>query len=132
MRSFLLGSACTAVLGLCAYLGGKPDDETVKVRLKLVDAATGKEFEGIVRVFPQGKGEPLRLAGLFDRLRGLTPSKDARGWYVVPPQGAPVTLPRARLRIEALSGLETTRATREIDLRAEAPAEVVVKLDFLF
>src|SRR5438876_8155362 len=98
MRSVLLTSASAAVLGLCAYLAGQPEAGTVKVRLKLVDAATGNDVGGIVRVFRQGKDEPLRLPGLFDRLRGLTPSKDARGWHVVPAKGAVVALPRARLR----------------------------------
>src|SRR5262249_28271317 len=121
MRSTLLACACALVLGLCAYLAGKPSDETVKVRLKLVDAATGKDVGGIVRVFPQGKDEHLRLPGLFDRLRGLKPSKGAGGWYVVPAKGALTTLPRARLRIEALSGLETARASQEVDLRTKAP-----------
>jgi hypothetical protein len=132
MRSVLLAPACVLVLGVCAYLAGRPEAGTVKVRLKLVNAATGKDVGGVVRVFPQGGDEPLRLAGLFDRLRGLTPSKDARGWYVVPAGGARAMLPRARLVLEAISGLETARASQEIDLRARAPAEVVVKLDFLF
>src|SRR5262245_2931251 len=131
MRTLLLGSVSFVVLAACAYLGGQSGADTVEVRLKLVDGATGKAVGGIVRFFPRGKDEPLALPGLFDRLRGLKPSKGAGGWYVVPEKGARITLPRASLRVEALSGLETALARQEIDLRAGA-AEVVVKLDFLF
>ena len=105
MRSVLLAAASAAVLTLSAYLAGGPEPATARVRLKPVNAATAADVDGIARVFPQGKDEPLRLPGLFDRLRGLTPSKGARGWHVVPAKGAVVTLPRARLRVEALSCL---------------------------
>src|SRR5688572_19679327 len=119
MRSVFLAAACALFLGLCAYLGGNPAKEPFKLRLKLVDT-TGKGVGGIVRVFPEGSNEPLQLPGLFDRLHGLTPSKDARGWYVVPAKGADVALPPARLRVEALSGLESARASQDIDLRDRA------------
>src|SRR5262249_40480373 len=56
----------------------------------------------------------------------------AGGWYVVPAHGVQTTLPRRRLRVEALSGPETARATQEIDLRTTMPAEGAVRLDFLF
>jgi hypothetical protein len=132
MRSRFLAPVCVLVLGLCAYLGSKPDAESTKVRLRLVDAATGKEVGGMLRVFPEGKDEPLVLAGLFDRLRGLTRSKDTRGWYVVPAKGADLMLPRARHRFEVVSGLESALARQEVDLRDKGPAEVVVKVPFLF
>jgi hypothetical protein len=133
MRPVFLVPACVLVLVLCAYLGGGgPREEAVKVRLRLVDEASGKDVGGMVRVFASGKDEPLRLPGLFDRLRGLKPVKDAQGWYVVPSGGASTTLPAARLRLEAVAGLESALARREIDLRKNPPAEVLVKLPFLF
>ncbi|MBI1917730.1 MAG: CehA/McbA family metallohydrolase [Planctomycetes bacterium] len=132
MRSVFLAPACVLVLGVCAYLGSKPDAEPVKVRLKLVDAATGKDVGGMVRVFMEGKDEPLVLPGLFDRLRGVTRTQDTRGWYIVPAQGAEITLPRVRLRFEVVCGLESTLARQEVDLREKGPAEVVVKVPFLF
>jgi hypothetical protein len=130
MRSAALALACALVLGLCAYLSSQPRADTVKVRLKLVDA-TGRPLGGMVRITPQGKDEPLPLP-LLDRLTGLKPAKAVRGWYVLPAKGAELSLPRARLRLEAVSGLETALARQEIDLGAKAPAEVVIKLDHLF
>jgi hypothetical protein len=132
MRSAFLAPTCAVVLGLCAYLSGQPRTGPVKVRLKLVDAATGKDVGGMVRVLPLTKDEPLPLPGLFDRLTGLRPAKAVRGWYVLPAGGAETSLPRTRLRVEAVSGLESARARQEIDLGGKAPSEVAVKLAFLF
>jgi hypothetical protein len=132
VRPAFLVAACAVVLGLSAYLGSKPHAETARVRLRLVEAATGKDVGGMVRVFPRDKEEPLALPGLFDRLRGLTPAQDVRGWYVVPARGALTTLPRMRLRFEAVSGLESALVRQDVDLRQNAPREVVVKLPFLF
>src|SRR5262245_16307339 len=132
MRSIFLVGVCALVLALSAYLAGKSSDETVKLRIRLVDADSGKDVAGIVRAFVQGKDDPLPLPGLFDRLRGLKPAKDARGWHVVGAKGMHTTLPRAKLRVEALSGLETALASLPIDLSDKAPAEIVLKLPFLF
>lgn len=87
MRSIFLASVCALALALSAYLAGKPGDEGVKLRVRLVDADTGKDVTGIVRVFEKEKDEPLALPGLFDRLRGLKPAKGAGGWHVIPPKG---------------------------------------------
>ena len=133
MRNLFILPVCGLVLGLSAYLGSsKSLADPVTVRLRLVDAKTGKDVGGIVRVTAEGKEEPLQLAGLFDRLRGLSRTSAARSWYVVPPKGAEVRLPRARLHVEAVQGLETAFARQELDLRDKTPEEVVVKLDFLF
>jgi hypothetical protein len=132
MRALLLVAVCVSVLGVSAYLAGKPSDEPVKIGVRLVDADTGKDVAGIVRVFVQGKDEPVALPGLFDRLRGLKPAKGARGWHVVPAKGAQTTLPRAKVRIEALSGLETALASQDVDLTDKSPREIVVKLPLIF
>jgi hypothetical protein len=131
MRPILLVIACFA-LGLCAYLGAGDTGKAVKVCLRLIDGKTGKEMAGLVRIAQDGEKLPLSLPGLFDRRRGLERGDTPPGWYVVPAGGAETTLPRARLRLEALSGLETALARQELDLTGTAPREVVVKLDYLF
>src|SRR5262245_57743492 len=107
MRSLLLTAVTSLVFGLALLFrgGAEPEGGTGKGRLRLVDEKTGKGVAGIVRVFRQGEDRPLPLDGLPHRLRGL---KDAEAlhWYVVPAEGAETTLPRAALRLEALSGLE--------------------------
>jgi len=130
MRIILLKAACLAVMGFCAVLCAPA--QTSKTRLQLVDSITGKPRAGIIRVVASDIDKPLALPGLFDRLRGLDQSAAVSGWYVVPLGGAETVLPRKRLRLEALSGLETALARRDIDLTSSAPHEVVMQLTPLF
>jgi len=132
MRSVLLSLVCVLVLGLCAFRSAKPEAEAVKVRLRLLDAASGRGIAGIVRVFPKDEDKPLTLPNLFDRLKGLERSAVVAGWHVVPAEGAETTLPRAALRLEAVAGLETALVRQDIDLVKQASEEVTVKLPFLF
>jgi hypothetical protein len=135
MRKVLISAISAALIGLCAYLQVEPsraDDDAVKVRVRLVDADTGKAVPGIVRVFRAGEDKPLALPGLYDRLRGLKTTATLAGWSVVPAAGGETKLPRGKLRIEAVSGLETARAVEELDLGTKSPEEIVVKLKPLF
>jgi hypothetical protein len=134
MRTILLTAASVLVFGGVFILqaGSQENRETTKVRLRLVDESTGKGVAGIVRVFRKGQDQPLSLPGLADRLRGLERSAAAGGWYVVPADGGETTLPRTTLRLEAVSGLETTLARQEVDLSKGDVDKVAVKLTFLF
>jgi hypothetical protein len=133
MRNIFLTTATALVLGTVLLLQAEPEKgETVKVRLRLVDDGTGTDVAGIVRVFPAGSDKPLSLAGLADRLRGLGKSEVAAGWYVVPAGGAETVLPRGAVRMEALTGLETLRYRRDIDLTKGDGTEVVARLRFCF
>ncbi|MBM4070954.1 MAG: hypothetical protein FJ271_18695 [Planctomycetes bacterium] len=108
-----------------------PDDNAA-VRIKLVDAANGKGISGIVRLHREDDARPAKLPGLFNRLLGLKLPDDSSGWCVVPAGGALATLPRARIQLEALSGLETERVRLKVDLTRNAPEEIVVRVPFLF
>src|SRR5262245_46694560 len=103
MRSVLLAIGCVAIAGLCAYVGAQPQAQTVKLSIHLSDP-DGRALTGLVRIFPKGKQEPLKLE-LMDRLMGLQKSTPALGWHVVRTVGGEVELPRTALRVEALSGL---------------------------
>jgi hypothetical protein len=132
MRPVVLTSVTALVFGLCLYLQAERDEaQTIKVQIRLVDE-NGKNVGGIVRLFPAGKDTPLPLTELFDRLRGLQrPGPFTPGWHVVPAGGAETTLPRAALRLEAISGLESLTAKQDIDL-TKGGKEIVVKLRMLF
>jgi hypothetical protein len=132
MRKGLLAGACILTVALCAFLGARMQTDTVKVRLRLVDAQDGSGQAGMIRILRREDGKPLPLAGLLDRLRGLERTETLAGWYVLPTDGAELALPRAALRVEAVSGLETAVARQDLDLATEAPAEVKLKLKFLF
>jgi hypothetical protein len=132
MRKGLLAVTAILFLGLSAYLSARMGAESTRLRLRLIDAADGSAQPGLVRIFRQGDAAPLALPGLTDRLCGLDRSDVVAGWYVLPAGGTEVTLPRARLRLEAVSGLETALARQELDLTAAAPEQVKVPLQFLF
>jgi hypothetical protein len=131
MRKLILVICSAGVLGLCVYLQAespKSDAETVTVRVQLVDADSGKEIGGIIRVYRAGEDKPLPLPGLYDRLRGLKQTATLSGWHVVPVAGGSTSLPKSKLRIEAVSGLETTLATQELDLSRDPAETLTIKL----
>jgi hypothetical protein len=130
MRKIITAVVSGLALGLSFCLNAGPPDD--KVRLRLVDARSGKDTGGMVRVFVAGQDKPLPLPGLFDRLTGLERSATLAGWYAVPEGGGDTTLPRAKLRLEAVAGLETALTRLDVDRTAKDAGEVVVPLRFLF
>src|SRR5258708_6619160 len=106
MRKALAGCLTIMLLGFCVVvLAQAPEATQGNVRLRIVDAETGKSISGIVRIFPRDE-KPLSLPGLLRRSMGVNTSIAVAGWHVVPADGARLALPRTKLRLEALSGLE--------------------------
>lgn len=127
----LIAFLALAVLGLGVYLGAQPQPDRVKVRIKLIDAESGKPTVGIIRVSREDE-KYVQLPNLFDRMAGMT--KDLAGvhWYCIPPQGAETTLPSGKLTIHAVSGLESGLARHTVDVDAATPGEITIKVPFLF
>jgi hypothetical protein len=123
--------ASIAVLGLALVLQAEPEKGSATIKVRLLDERSGKGVAGMIRLFRRDEEKPLSLTGLPYRLRGLERSASVTGWYVVPVAGAKTTLPRAGLRLEAFSGLETPLVRQEIDLSKKGADEVTVKLPFL-
>src|SRR5258708_977156 len=123
IRTFFLGSISLVLVILCALLGAGPR-QTVKIHLRLVDAATGKDRAGVVRVIPDKATIAIALPGLLDRFQSLKVPENVWGWHVLPTGGAQLTLPRGKIRIEALSGLESALASKELDLRNASPEKI--------
>lgn len=135
MRKLLIAAFTGSLIGLCVHLQAqapKADNDAVAVRFRLEDAETGQAISGIVRAFRAAADKPLKLPGLYDRLRGLNATPISAGWSVVPAAGGETTLPRGKVRIEAVSGLETALAVQELDLGQNPPTEVTLKLKPLF
>jgi len=128
MRNKLPAACCAGLLLLGAVLAARTGPGAVALRLRLVDADTGKDLAGIIRAYRDGQDTPERLPGLLDRFRGL--EKTRLGWYVLPAGGADVTLPPTSLRLEAVSGLESALATATVDPRRDR--EAVVRVPFVF
>lgn len=131
MRKILLGLCTILAFAVCVFVAAQSGAEPVKVRLRLIDAATGKDRSGIIRALGVDK-KPIELSGLLDRLMGIKKETQGISWYVVPAGGASVTLPRVVLEMEAISGLETALASQKLDLTANAPQELVMPLPSIF
>src|SRR5262245_51688956 len=131
MRPLLLALVSGLLVGVCALVSARAQNEPVKVRLLLLDADSGKGVAGVLRALPEGGGKPLPLPGLYARMRGLGKPVVDLGWHVIPAEGAETTLPRAKVRLEALSGLETALSVLEADPSKFAAAQVTIKLRHL-
>ena len=95
MRKALLATIALALVGATFYLGAQPGTDTVKVRLKLIDASTGNSIVGIVRVLDEA-GKHIVLPGLYDRMTALTKDNPGVHWYIIPAGGARCDTWRAR------------------------------------
>jgi len=131
MRKIAIALFCGFLIIGVALLGVRGKETTGQLRLQLVDAESGAKLGGMVRITPVDGKKPVELPGLLDRLRGLKKTEKLTGWYVVPASGAMTSLPMGKYRIEALSGLETALADREIDVIA-TPQTATIKLTHLF
>jgi hypothetical protein len=94
----------------------------------MLDAESGQAIAGIVRAFRAGADKPLPLPGLYDRLRGLNATSTSAGWFVVPAAGGETTLPRGKVRIEAVSGLETVLAVMQPEVNSDPSTELILRL----
>lgn len=97
---------------ICSPLTAEEPQE--RLTLQLRDAATSKSLSGSIRITRLDNGKHVRLSELIRR---------PNGWYTT--QGtAHISVPAAKLKIEALRGLQTELTVKEIDM-AEAGAQDV-------
>src|SRR5262249_8560082 len=132
MRKAILTLFSLALVFACAFLSASSQTDPVKVRLRLIDTATGKSIGGIVRVVQKDGGPAVELPGLYPRLRGLKVPDSVDGWQGVPAGGAATPLPRGAFKLDALSGLEPAVTKIDVDLRKAPPDEIVIKLEPVF
>jgi hypothetical protein len=92
--------------------------ETCQLTIDLVDDFTQQSLAGLVRITNLDSGKAIKLEGEFHR---------ALNWYSLA-EKTTVRLPRAKVRVEALQGLETLRAERVLDLTASKSATVKLTL----
>ncbi|MHC4406606.1 MAG: CehA/McbA family metallohydrolase [Planctomycetota bacterium] len=96
-----------------------------RLTLELVDADTGDPLPGLARV-KTADGQVAPLAGLFNRGTGLRQDHAARDWHVVL-EPVTVSVPQARLTVEAVCGLETELARQTVDLAGKATARLTLR-----
>ncbi len=121
----LFGAGCLVAVGLSSCALTEPDVRCA-VRLELTDAESGKTLAGLVRVL-DSQGDLIPLEGLLSRGEGLEEKHKARRWWVLP-GSTTVDLPRKRLVIEALRGIDTRLERVELDLAGRSTAETRIAL----
>jgi hypothetical protein len=97
-----------------------------RLTLALTDATTGAPISGLVRV-SELDGDVLQLPTLFNRGTGLPRQHAAREWHALI-ESTTLILPRQRVVIEAVSGLETELTRRVVDLTDKATCELTLPL----
>jgi hypothetical protein len=117
---------CAAVMLAVLVAAGNNPPETCRATLQLVDAESGERLAGIIQIRDES-GERLPLPELFKRGTGLTDDLSIHEWSVLPSEVA-VDLPAQKLTIDVLSGLETERLSRMIDLTGKSEANVRLPL----
>ena len=129
IRYSLSALAATALLVLAnddAKNNSRDDaGKQCQVRLTLQDESGGG-VSGMVRV-TDADGNPLRPSGLLSRGLGLDEDLPIANWYVLSGP-ATVELPQSRLKLEAVSGIETEAARFDVDLTGRAAQAVTIRI----
>lgn len=127
MTRTIAGCVCCLILGLAIVAESRVND-VCAVTLQVADAETGRPIPGWVR-FRDGSGSQVAASELFPR--DLTPGVMQRidPWSVIV-QPTTVKLPRGKITVEALFGLETEQAKVTVDLSGKSEAAVTVPLKF--
>ena len=127
MKTYLAGILTAALISGAVFL--KPEAKpatTCTVSIRLVDAETGRTLPGLIRIADEN-GKPVETPELLSRGQGLRDRPAIARWKVLPGETT-VSLPRRKLTITAISGLETETATATIDLSGAAKKTVTVRL----
>lgn len=132
VRRITLGAFCVLLVAVCAMVHATSQEGAVKLRLRLIDSANGRDCTGIVRLIDSTSKKSVPLPGLYDRLRGVKVAAEFGGWHVVSAAGAETTVSRGVYRLEALAGVETQLSSVDVDLSKESRAETIVKLTSAF
>jgi len=117
-RAAFLKRHNVAALARPVGTGALTGHEVCNLKVTLTEEGSGAALPGLIRVTAEGREEALELPGLFHR---------ARGWHTLPPS-AELAVPRAKLRIEALHGLETEKTTAAVDLSGKEREEIGLPL----
>ncbi|MBI4663056.1 MAG: CehA/McbA family metallohydrolase [Verrucomicrobia bacterium] len=105
-------------------------EDACQLTIRLLDNGTKKPLPGLVRI-TQAEGRALPLPGLVSRGTKLRNNHPAKDWFALP-EASKIPVPRARLTIEAFSGLETEVTRKTVDLSGQSSAQVDVPLKSFF
>jgi hypothetical protein len=124
MRHTLLTTSVFVFVGLAGVLGQLAD--TARVTLQLIDAETGREIPGLVRI-TDADGNVHHPGELLNRGLGMPDKEPIVAWHVLPKRTV-LALPKGVLTIEAIGGPEREAVRKTIDLSGRDEAEVALPL----
>ncbi len=93
--------------------------ESCKLTIQLIESDTEQSVAGLVRVTDLTTEKHIVLKELIKR---------ELNWFAMPADST-IHVPRGRIRIEAMHGIETELKSTEIDLTGKTAAEVKIKLN---
>ncbi len=102
------------------------ESPTCALTIELADVATGNLLPGVISVRDEA-GKRVAVPELLPRGLGVEEQFAIHDWHVLPGP-AKVTLPRAKLTIKALHGLETEFGEATIDLTGKESASLRIPL----
>ena len=118
---------CTlALLSVAIFADNDEPATECEVSLRLVDAESGKELPGLIRIV-DADGKTVKASELMSRGTGLSDKLPIAKWQVLS-AAKTVKLPRKNLTFTAISGLETESATITVDLTGVAKKTVTFRL----
>jgi len=95
---------------------------TAELHLQLSAADGGRPLAGLVRITSVASGKAIELDDAIHR---------ELNWYSVPPQST-LTVPQAKLRIEAFHGIQSELVSQEIDLTEKKHGQVELELPLFY
>jgi hypothetical protein len=127
MRTLLASLSAISLLSVAAAFA---PETTSRVTLTLTDATSGQPVAGVVRITALDGDKPVAVKpeGLDSRGWGLLQKQPQTDEWFVVPQPVTVELPRRKLTIAAISGLETEANQIELDLSDGQPRDVKIPL----
>lgn len=121
----LPANVCLVILGGLAAVSARTTD-TCALTLTIVDADSGREIPGVVRI-ADVSGNVHRAPELLGRGLGLPEKEPITAWSVLPAKTT-LVMPKSRFVVEAMAGLERAAAKVEIDLTGKGTAELTLPL----
>jgi hypothetical protein len=126
MKPLLTFVFAVAAIGSAAFFAPAASRDRVNVRLSLVEEATGRVVPGVFRV-RNANGAAVPVKPFVSRGWGLANNAAISEWFVLP-DAAVAELPREKLSIEAVSGIESDRVTVSLDLANTESRELKIRL----
>lgn len=116
-----------------AYCAGPPPQSpaqsppTCTLSIELIDAQSGEMLPGLVQI-RRTDGSLIDLPGLINHGHDVEGKSALHDWWAIVNETA-VEVPQEKISIRAITGLETEKAQRELDLKGKSTADVQVPLN---